>query len=728
MREVLRRTSTYMTWDDHEIRDDWGCPRLDHNREMDGDTPPAGKEYEYFGAKDEIFQAARRAYQIFQQAHNPGGFDGSFYYSFRRGPAAFFVTDCRSERGRNLAYPILGETQWKAIETWARDPQTRAADIIFFVTSVPMAFLPVEEIIRLRKELIDAAPRAGLIGGARKGARWGALFGPAGAFAGSVVGAGYGYAKGEEEAEKLSKEDILTKYDLADHWTWGRNQVELKRVLDLLFELADDAQGGGRRPRAVFVLGGDVHSGAMHVITCRQNGSLPRNKAIYQLISSPISREPASHKIYDILAKHFQPGKHISATDLMKADFNAEKLVTNKFPSDSSSQFALIEKTADGKVFSTEIMDLRPSHNFGHVAVERVSPDKRIYRFRLSIEGYTKADSLFQDIELNLDASPITPTPIAGNWGGGKSLGGVITSPPHAVSWGPNRLDVFALGQDRAVWHQAWDGRAWSGWGSLGGIKTSPPHAVSWGSNRLDVFALGQDRAVWHQAWDGRAWSGWGSLGGVKTSPPSAVSWGPNRLDVFALGQDRAVWHKGWEGSSWSGWIPLGGQMLSPVSAVSREPNRLDIFAVGTDTAVWHRAWDGAKWSDWRSLGGSSISSPVSAVSWGPKRLDLFVIGGDKAVWHQAWDGSRWSGWESFGGSFSSPVSAVSWGPNRLDYFALGSDSAVWHQAWDGANRSGWKSLGVPVVSPVSAVSWRPSRLDVFALDHQRTVMHQAWK
>jgi len=39
-------------------------------------------------------------------------------------------------------------------------------------------------------------------------------------------------------------------------------------------------------------------------------------------------------------------------------------------------------------------------------------------------------------------------------WRDGESFGGVLTTPPHAVSWGPNRLDVFALGQEHACWHK----------------------------------------------------------------------------------------------------------------------------------------------------------------------------------------------------------------------------------------------------------------------------------
>ena len=57
-------------------------------------------------------------------------------------------------------------------------------------------------------------------------------------------------------------------------------------------------------------------------------------------------------------------------------------------------------------------------------------------------------------------------------------------------SWGPNRIDTFARGDDK-LWHQAFAGQ-WYGWESLGapsGGFTGDPAAVSWSSGRIDVFA-----------------------------------------------------------------------------------------------------------------------------------------------------------------------------------------------------------------------------------------------
>ena len=312
------------------------------------------------------------------------------------------------------------------------------------------------------------------------------------------------------------------------------------------------------------------------------------------------------------------------------------------------------------------------------------------------------------------------------SWGGWESLGGVLESPPRVVAWAPNRLDVFVVGTDSALWHRWWDGAHWGGWESLGGVLESPPEVVSWGTNRLDVFALGTDHALWHRWWDGSHWGGWESLGGTLTSPISAVSWAPNRLDVFALGTDHALWHRWWDGSNWGGWESLGGILTSPPKAVAWGPNRLDVFGLGTDHALWHRWWDGSHWGGWESLGGV-LHSPPEVVSWDEGRLDIFGVGMDSALWHRWWDGSHWGGWESLGGILESPPKAVSWSANRLDIFVIGTDSALWHRWWDGSSWGGWESLAGVLESSPDATAWAANRLDIFTVGTDSALWHRWW-
>lgn len=52
-----------------------------------------------------------------------------------------------------------------------------------------------------------------------------------------------------------------------------------------------------------------------------------------------------------------------------------------------------------------------------------------------------------------------------------EDLGGVLTTPPVAVSWAGNRIDVFGRGTNGNLYHKWWStGAPWSGWQNLGTI------------------------------------------------------------------------------------------------------------------------------------------------------------------------------------------------------------------------------------------------------------------
>ena len=43
-----------------------------------------------------------------------------------------------------------------------------------------------------------------------------------------------------------------------------------------------------------------------------------------------------------------------------------------------------------------------------------------------------------------------------------------LVEPPATYSAGPDRIDIFAVGQTGELLHTSWDGREWSGFESLG--------------------------------------------------------------------------------------------------------------------------------------------------------------------------------------------------------------------------------------------------------------------
>jgi hypothetical protein len=311
-----------------------------------------------------------------------------------------------------------------------------------------------------------------------------------------------------------------------------------------------------------------------------------------------------------------------------------------------------------------------------------------------------------------------------------------------AAAWAPNRLDIFSIGTgDQALYHKAWDGHAWwptiSGWESLGGkFNAFRPCVVAWGPNRLDVFAMGDTPfELYHKAWDGQKWSpsqtAWENLGGTICSGPCVAAWGPNRLDVFAVGGTAPgpLFHLSWDGLGWTPWEDLGGQFLNNTPCVtSWGSNRLDVFGVGADLGIYHKAWNGSSWlpgvNNWESLGkpgGGCVTAPCVA-SWGPNRLDVFAVGkSDQALYHTSWNGQAWTPWQNLGGQCVGDPAVASWGPNRLDVFVVGAgDHALYHKQWDGQqwlpSITDWQNLGGVCRPGPAVVSWQAKRLEVMVM------------
>lgn len=70
---------------------------------------------------------------------------------------------------------------------------------------------------------------------------------------------------------------------------------------------------------------------------------------------------------------------------------------------------------------------------------------------------------------------------------------------PGAVSWGPNRIDVFFPSQNNSMNHKWWNGNAWSGGENLGGALSSGVGVSSWKAGRLDCFVEGTNSAMYHK-------------------------------------------------------------------------------------------------------------------------------------------------------------------------------------------------------------------------------------
>lgn len=180
-------------------------------------------------------------------------------------------------------------------------------------------------------------------------------------------------------------------------------------------------------------------------------------------------------------------------------------------------------------------------------------------------------------------------------WSGWENRGGDLASGPALTSWNPGRLDAFAVGMFNNLIHTYWeDGAGWAPWEDLGPRMQNQadiwlaPAAVSWGNNRIDVFAGRKgDGALLHCYWDGQAWYGWEDMGGVLTAAPTAISRGANRLDVYARGTDNTVYHRGWNGERWSDWLGFGGAPVISGPAAVYVSEEIRLYAHGDDGTLW---------------------------------------------------------------------------------------------------------------------------------------------
>jgi hypothetical protein len=259
-----------------------------------------------------------------------------------------------------------------------------------------------------------------------------------------------------------------------------------------------------------------------------------------------------------------------------------------------------------------------------------------------------------------------------GNWlpstFGWNYIGGFITGAPEVVSWGSNRIDLFVRGGDpnpqtdtfnpMSLWHLYWNGGSSWNWQQVGtsGIS-SHPVAVSWGPNRLDVFALNSLGRMSH-------WYGTDQItlfeqvpaeNGPATFLPlmKAFSTSAGNLDLYAVGTDNVLYHANYnQYGVWTDWDNLGGQVLGTPAVTTWGGGRQDIFVKSFDHNLYQKVYSGGTWSPsqqgYYSLGGPIDGAPA-ATSMQTNWLTLVANSGTSAdetegLAYKAWfNGSQWA-------------------------------------------------------------------------------------
>jgi hypothetical protein len=253
-----------------------------------------------------------------------------------------------------------------------------------------------------------------------------------------------------------------------------------------------------------------------------------------------------------------------------------------------------------------------------------------------------------------------------------QNLGGSFTRGPFVQTVGSEAVVLAASADDSlsfAALGEPYEAGAAPTWASLGLDSSHDPVTASWGPGRIDVFGLGDDRTI-RQTWLLRHADGWAAKGQwipvaeEVAEMPTAVSWGPDRLDLFGRSADGSVLHKWWDDAA----------------------DRLDIFTVENTSKTTHKYWHpGTGWlpaspTQWEDIGGPLTAPPV-VVTWGSYQLDLFGQSSEGHLRHFWWGPENgWEpsdGWEDMRGVLASAPIAFAWGPDRLGVFAVSVENTL---------------------------------------------------
>lgn len=311
------------------------------------------------------------------------------------------------------------------------------------------------------------------------------------------------------------------------------------------------------------------------------------------------------------------------------------------------------------------------------------------------------------------------------------------------------RLEVFALGYDNAIYHKYTnhDG-SWSNWLSLGGNFTVGAKPVRNIDGRLEIFSIGSDDQLyhnWQQTPGGPFQDNWVPLGGPFSGSASVLLNSEGNIVIFARGKiSRSLMYNHQVHNAtavyWAGWSNLGGILTSGPSAVLTAESMVHVFVRGVDKGLFEKKQVATHsgtvaWSKYDGLGGLLASHPSVPAALNPVNLlEIFVRQADRAIWykkqmattHEA-DSVTWSEWQSLGGKMSSGPSVVINNDGLLEVYARGMNREIFlkrQQDHDSPEFYLWESLGGDSASTPFTLLHPDGSVHVFVRSSDKGIQH----
>jgi hypothetical protein len=269
---------------------------------------------------------------------------------------------------------------------------------------------------------------------------------------------------------------------------------------------------------------------------------------------------------------------------------------------------------------------------------------------------------------------------------------------PAPTVQGSGVQTVYVLGSDNKIWWRNVTGA--SSWAQLDGSTFSSAPAAAARTKtggRLDLFARGNDHAIYHRSLIDGTWSAWENLGGgTFSSAPTATRFGfsgsagyVEDVYIFARGDNGELY---WRVMSGGGWASMGvGNQIVGAPAATTHAFGPVVVARGTDNAIWMQEYSSVykdsagkdrccAWSGWKSLGGVLTSAPAIGWTENSFQLHVFARGGDNALWSRSrnYHQTTWGDWMSHGGLITSAPGAAET-IDGVTAFARGGDNALYY-------------------------------------------------
>jgi hypothetical protein len=211
-----------------------------------------------------------------------------------------------------------------------------------------------------------------------------------------------------------------------------------------------------------------------------------------------------------------------------------------------------------------------------------------------------------------------------GSWSVWSDVGSGAASNPTAAVWEGTRLGVAMRDAAGAIKYRYNIDGVWNPAGGWDPVLGPPPmgtfiHAptlLSWGGNRLNVFAVDNNSNVFYKHWNGLTWGGWTPLRGPVGGRIHCATWGRDQFSLFSIGADGHLNVKWWTGSSWGPsqlgvWddrgTPAGTTLVGEPAVISYRGTSVCIAAVGVNSHLYRLDFDGFTWGTWQDMSGNMI-------------------------------------------------------------------------------------------------------------------------